>query len=277
VVPHDGYYGTRRLLDLLGPRGITYAAVDMADVGEVERELGAAPSILWAETPTNPFLRVFDLERLAETARACDAPLVVDNTTATAVLQKPLDLGAVATVTSLTKASSGHSDVVLGAVATRDEALLESLATWRQAGGAIPGPFEAWTALRGLRTLPLRIARQSQNALALARRLAAHPRVRSIHYPGTEQATLALAERQMRGGFGPLLSFELDGTAADAEAVVRRSRLVRPATSFGGIESTWERRARWASERAPESLIRLSAGIEEEEALVVDVLGALEG
>ena len=277
VVPHDGYYGMRKLLDLLHPRGITYVSVDMADAGEVERELGAAPSILWAETPTNPFLRVFDLDRLAQVAGACDAPLVVDNTTATPVLQEPLEHGALATITSLTKSSSGHSDVVLGAVATRDGDLLKSLTAWRQAGGGIPGPFEAWTALRGLRTLGLRIARQSENALALARRLLDHPRVRVVHYPGIEQTTLELAQRQMQGGFGPLLSFELDGSAEDAEAVVRRSRLVRPATSFGGVESTWERRGRWPSETAPDGLIRLSAGIEDERELVADVLRALEG
>jgi cystathionine beta-lyase/cystathionine gamma-synthase len=121
------------------------------------------------------------------------------------------------------------------------------------------------------------MARQSRNAMALARRLRDHPRVLAVHYPGVEETTLALAERQMQGGFGPLLSFELEGTAEDAEAAVRRSRRVRPATSFGGVESTWERRARWASETAPENLIRLSAGIEDEDELVADVVQALDG
>jgi cystathionine beta-lyase/cystathionine gamma-synthase len=276
VVPHDGYYGLRRLLELLAPRGFETVAVDCADLDQVAKALAAAPSVLWAETPTNPFLRVFDLEALAALAREHDAPLLVDNTTATAALQRPLELGASATLTSLSKSSSGHSDLILGAVGTRDPELLARVGEWRQAGGGIAGPFEAWNALRGVRTLPLRIARQSESALAIAMRLREHPRVRHVHYPGTDQATLDLARRQMPNGFGPLLSFELDGNAAAAEALVRRSRIVRPATSFGGVESTWERRARWSSETAPESLIRMSAGIEETAALVEDVLRALE-
>jgi len=277
VVPHDCYYGLRRLLQLLAERGIETVAVDCADTDAVASALAAGPSILWTESPTNPFLRVFDLTALAALARAHDAPLVVDNTTATAALQRPLDLGATATLTSLSKSTSGHSDVILGAVGTRDADLLQRVTTWRQAGGGIAGPFEAWTALRGVRTLALRIARQSENALALARRLLDHPRVRHVHYPGTTAATLELARTQMPHGFGPLLSFELDGSAAEAEAVLRRSTVIRPATSFGGVESTWERRARWPSETAPESLIRLSAGIEDPDVLVADVERALEG
>jgi cystathionine beta-lyase/cystathionine gamma-synthase len=156
-------------------------------------------------------------------------------------------------------------------VTTRDEELHQRVATWRQAGGGIPGPFEAWTALRGLKTLPLRIARQSGSALALARHLLAHPRVRRVHYPGIEEETLPVAHAQMKGGFGPLLSFELDGDAHEAERVVHSSRHIRPATSFGGVESTWERRARWASETAPEGLIRLSVGIEEPGLLIGDL------
>jgi len=277
VVAQDGYYGFRRLTELLAPRGLVTVRVDLADPGEVERELSAAPSILWAETPTNPFLRVFDLQLLAELARAAGAPLVVDNTTATPVLQQPLDLGADATLTSLTKATSGHADVVLGSVATRDELLLERIGAWRQAGGGIAGPFEAWLALRGMRTLELRVLRQSESALTIARWLAAHPRVRRVHYPGTCAETLALARRQMPRGFGPLLSFEYDGDAAATEALIHRSRRFRPATSFGGLESSWERRARWTSESAPESLVRMSVGIEGAGALQADLEQALAG
>jgi cystathionine gamma-synthase len=275
VLPSDGYYGTRKLAALLATRGIETVLVDQADPDRIERALSGGNAILWCETPTNPFLRVFDLERLAGLARAHGSPLVVDNTTATAVLQRPLDLGATATITSLTKAASGHSDVILGAVATRDQRLLERLNAWRSGGGGIAGPFEAWLALRGLRTLPLRIERQSNTALALARHLSGHPRVRRVHYPGLEPATLALASRQMPRGFGPLLSFELDGDAQSAEKVVRAARHIRPATSFGGVESSWERRARWSSETAPESLIRLSVGLEEPDDLRADLDRAL--
>jgi cystathionine beta-lyase/cystathionine gamma-synthase len=197
--------------------------------------------------------------------------MVVDNTVATGMLQQPLELGATASLCSLTKSSSGHSDLVLGAVITRDEDLLAELRSWRATGGGIAGPFESWLALRGLKTLPLRIGRQSDNALAIARHLAAHPSVRAVHYPGTGQATLAVARRQMPRGFGPLLSFELDADAAAADAVVASSRLILPATSFGGVESSWERRARWPAETAPEALIRLSAGIEPAADLIADI------
>jgi cystathionine gamma-synthase len=277
LIPGDGYYGFRRLLDLLAPLGFETVRVDLADAGEVERELGARPSILWAESPTNPFLRVFDLALLGELARAAGAPFVVDNTTATAALQLPLDLGADATLTSLTKAASGHSDVVLGSLATRDAALSERAAAWRQAGGGIAGPMEAWLALRGLRTLELRARRQSESALAIARALAGNPRVRRVHYPGTCRETLELATRQMPHGFGPLLAFEYDGDAAATEALIRRSNRFRPATSFGGTHSSWERRARWKSESAPESLVRVSVGLEDPRALIEDLEQALAG
>ena len=275
VVPHDGYYGFRRLTEMLASRGLEAVPVDMADPGEVERELGAGPSILWAETPTNPFLRVFDLRLLADLARAAQAPMVVDNTTATAALQQPLELGADATLTSLTKSTSGHSDVVLGSVATRDAMLLERVGAWRQAGGGIAGPMEAWLALRGVQTLQLRIRRQSESALALARWLAEHDKVQRVHYPGTEPETLELATRQMPAGFGPLLSFEYDGDAAATEALIGRSRRFRPATSFGGVDSSWERRARWSSESAPENLVRVSVGIEPLEDLRADLSAIL--
>jgi cystathionine gamma-synthase len=271
LLPGDGYYNIRVLAEQLRPHGAVPVPVDLLDLAAVERELDRGPALLWAETPTNPLLRVADLTALAGLAAAAGAPLVVDNTVATGLLQRPLDPGAVATMTSLTKSASGHADVLLGAAATRDPDLLARLRSWRAVGGGIPGPFESWLVLRGLRTLALRAQRQSENALALARHLAGHPRVRAVHYPGTTAATLATAQRQMPRGFGPLLSFEIDGGAAAADAVVAASRLILPATSFGGVESAWERRARWSSETAPESLIRLSAGIEPAADLLADV------
>jgi cystathionine beta-lyase/cystathionine gamma-synthase len=278
VLPSDGYYGTRVLADRLRPYGLVPVHIDQQDLAAVEGALGPAlaPSVLWAETPTNPLLRVTDLARLGEIARAAGVPMVVDNTVATGVLQRPLDWGAAASLYSLTKASSGHSDLLLGAVVTRDQELLGELRAWRSAGGGIPGPFEAWLALRGLKTLPLRISRQAQNAQAIADHLAAHPRVRAVHYPGLLTGPArTTAARQMPDGFGPLLSFELDSAKA-ADAVVASSALIVPATSFGGVESSWERRARWASETAPEGLIRLSAGVEPAADLITDIDRALE-
>src|SRR5437763_150029 len=192
------------------------------------------------------------------------------------------DAGATASLYSLTKAISGHSDVILGAVVSRDAGLLADVRAWRSSGGGIPGPFEAWLALRGLKTLPLRIARQSASALAIAGYLAGHPRVSTVHYPGldgpgVDKAISELARRQMPDGFGPLLSVEVRPDSADAaDKVVASSRLILPATSFGGVESTWERRARWPAETAPAGLIRLSVGVEPAADLITDIDHALE-
>jgi cystathionine gamma-synthase len=279
VFPADGYYNTRALAAKLRPHGARAVAVDLLDLAAVERALGdgaqpPGPAVLWAETPTNPLLRVADLAALGSLAAAAAAPFVVDNTVATGLLQQPLAFGAVASVYSLTKSVSGHSDVLGGAVVTADAALARELRDWRTAGGGIPGPFESWLVLRGMKTLPLRIARQSQNALAIAGFLARHPRVTAVYYPGLDPGAATL--RQMPRGSGPLLSFELAGTAADADAVVAAARLIVPATSFGGVESSWERRGRWAAETAPETLIRLSAGIEPIEDLLADIEAALD-
>jgi cystathionine beta-lyase/cystathionine gamma-synthase len=276
ILPSDGYYGTRALAQRLRPHGSVPVCVDQRDLRAVERELSGSRSVLWAETPTNPLLQVADLARLAGLAAASGAPMVVDNTVATGLLQRPLDWGATASLCSLTKAISGHSDVIAGAVVSRDAGLLAELRAWRASGGGIPGPFEAWLALRGLKTLPLRIARQSQSALAIARHLAGHPRVTAVHYPGLDTAAAEVVGRQMPGGCGPLLSFEIAGGAREADAVVGGSRLILPATSFGGVESTWERRARWPGERAPDGLIRLSAGVEPAADLISDIDTALK-
>ncbi len=282
VLPEDGYYGGRVLADRLRPHSTRPVPVDLRDLAAVERELTAAPSVLWAETPTNPLLRVADLSRLGALAALAGAPMIVDNTVATGLLQRPLDAGATASLYSLTKAISGHSDVILGAVVSRDAGLLADVRAWRSSGGGIPGPFEAWLALRGLKTLPLRIARQSASALAIAAHLAGHPRVTAVHYPGIDRpgidkATSELARRQMPDGFGPLLSFEVIPDSADAaDKVVASSRLILPATSFGGVESTWERRARWPAETAPAGLIRLSVGVEPAADLITDIDHALE-
>jgi cystathionine beta-lyase/cystathionine gamma-synthase len=281
LLPDDGYYNVRALAEKLRPHGAAAVPVNLLDLAAVERAAGERPSVLWAETPTNPLLRVCDLAALGAIAAAAEAPFVVDNTVATGLLQRPLDSGAVASVYSMTKAISGHSDVLGGAVVSRDAALLAAVRDWRTTGGGIPGPFEAWLVLRGMKTLPLRVARMSDNAMTIARFLSGHPRVRAVHYPGVTAATLEVARQQMGGGFGPLLSFELrgadggPGTAAEADAVIAAGELIVPATSFGGVESNWERRSRWAGETAPPSLIRLSAGIEPAEDLLADIEEAL--
>ena len=275
LVPVDGYYNARVLAGKLRPHGAVPVPVDLQDPASVERELGTGSSVLWAESPTNPLLRVADLAALGRLAAAAGAPMIVDNTVATGLLQRPLELGAIASLCSLTKSASGHSDLILGAVMTREAGLAAELRSWRSLGGGIAGSMEAWLATRGLKTLPLRIERQSANALAIAQQLTGHARIRAVHYPGLDGPGLAVARAQMPRGFGPLLSFELDGTAAEADAVVAAARLIIPASSFGGVESTWERRGRWPGESAPESLIRLSAGIEPAADLIADISAAL--
>jgi cystathionine beta-lyase/cystathionine gamma-synthase len=271
LLPADGYYNARVLAAKLLPYGAQPVLIDLQDLGQVERELRRGPALLWAESPTNPLLRVADLTALAGLASAAGAPMIVDNTVATGMLQRPLDLGAVASLCSLTKSAAGHSDVILGAVLTRDQALLAQLRTWRTLGGGIAGPMETWLALRSLKTMPLRVERQSATALAIASHLTSHPKVTAVHYPGTCAPTLELARRQMPQGFGPLLSFEVEGGAAAADAVIAAARLIVPATSFGGAETTWERRGRWVGEAAPEALIRLSAGLEPVGDLIADI------
>jgi cystathionine beta-lyase/cystathionine gamma-synthase len=273
VFPADGYYNTRALAGRLRPHGARAVAVDLLDLGAVASALAAGPAVLWAETPTNPLLRVADLAALASLASSAGAPFVVDNTVATGLLQQPLDFGAVASVYSLTKSVSGHSDVLGGAVVTRDAALASAVLSWRTDGGAIPGPFESWLVLRGLKTLDLRISRACASALAVAEFLSSHPRVTAVHYPGLSPSPAAV--KQLPRGFGPLLSFEVSGTAADADAVVAAARLIVPATSFGGVESSWERRARWPAETAPDTLIRMSCGIEPVGDLLADLSAAL--
>jgi cystathionine beta-lyase/cystathionine gamma-synthase len=275
LLPQDGYYNARALAEQLQPRGAVPVYVDQDNLAMIEHELAAGRAVLWAESPTNPLLRVADLGALARLAAAADAPLVVDNTVATGLLQQPLELGAVASLCSLTKAASGHSDVLAGAVLTRDADLVAQLRGWRSLGGGVLGPMEAWLALRGLKTLPLRIERQSATAQTIAAHLATHPRVTAVHYPGSRPETLALARAQMPRGFGPLLSFEVDGGATAADAVVAAATLIAPATSFGGVESTWERRGRWPGESAPPGLIRLSVGIEPAPDLIADIDRAL--
>ena len=275
VMPAEGYFSTRTLANRLRPNGVEPVYVDLQDLAKVERELAAGPSVLWAETPTNPLpsgRRPGRARRARGRRRRPDGRRQHGGdrrAPATALV------GGGASLYSLTKGASGHADVILGEPVAREESLLEKLLGWRDVGGGVAGPFEAWLALRGLRTLALRIRHQSESALAIAQHLASHSRVATVHYPGFEPSTRAVAVKQMPDGFGPLLSFEVAGTAADADAIVAGSQLILPATSFGGFESTWERRARWSAETAPESLIRLSVGLERVEDLIEDVDASL--
>lgn len=281
VAPEDAYNGTRRLLADLESRGrITPVLVDPTHLGETARACEGA-ALLWLESPSNPMMRVSDLEALAAVGRGAGALVVADNTFATPLLQRPLELGCDLVVHSVTKLLAGHSDVVMGAAVVgpggHQDRLLAALHDRRVLHGAVPGPLEAFLALQGVRTLAVRMERAQANAAELARRLSTHPAVTGVLYPGLEHHPgHALARRQMHGGFGTMLSFTVAGGAPAADAVCAAVRLCTPATSLGGVETLIERRARYAGEElTPRDLLRLSVGIEDVEDLWEDLAAAL--
>ena len=262
VAPRHAYLGSVGQLGDLESRGrIRSTLVDIADTDAVIAELEDA-AILWIESPTNPALEVADVETLVRAGHEAGARVVVDNTFATPLLQKPLELGADIVLHSVTKFLAGHSDIVMGALVVRDPALYDVLKGRRDLIGAIPGTLEAWLALRGLRTLHLRVERAQANAQELVRRLEAHPAVGEVRYPG----------------MGGIVSIVLAQGAMAADLLCHRTRLWIHATSLGGVESTLERRRRWKAEPAtiPEGLVRLSVGIEDVDDLWADLETALD-
>jgi cystathionine gamma-lyase len=273
VLPSDGYYVTRALArEDLAARGIEVREVPTA--GSYREALPGARLVL-LETPANPGLDVCDLPAVVAEAHAAGALVAVDNTTATPLGQRPLEHGADFSVSSDTKAMTGHSDLLLGHVAVTDAGLYERLRTWRTRTGGLPGPFETWLAHRSLGTLDLRLARQAENARALADALAGHPAVTGLRYPGRPgDPAYAVAVRQMRR-FGGVLSFTL-ASAGAVERFVAASALVASATSFGGLHSTVDRRAQWGGDVVADGFVRLSAGCEDTADLVEDVTAALD-
>lgn len=273
VLPSDGYYLTRALAaEELAPLGVPVREVPTAGPWPDEVFDGAALVLL--ETPSNPGLDVCDIAALAVRAHTEGALLAVDNTTATPLGQRPLELGADVVVASDTKALAGHSDLVLGHLSCASPELTARLAVLRNRGGAVPGPFETWLAHRGLGTLDLRLSRQASNAEALAVALRAHPAVRGVRWPGLpDDPAYPVASRQMRR-FGGVLAFELPSAEA-TNRFVAASTLVASATSFGGLATTVDRRARWGDRVGP-GFLRMSAGCEDTTDLVTDVLNALD-
>jgi cystathionine gamma-lyase len=276
VVPRDGYPGVTSIATAqLRPRGIEVRVV-ATDEAAIRAALAGA-SLVWIETPSNPGLDVLDVPALADAAHAAGALLAVDNTLATPLLQRPLQLGADISIASASKGLTGHSDLVLGYVATADPGRAEALRHWRGLTGAIAGPFETWLAHRSLATLDVRHERQCANALALAQALAARSDVRDVRYPGLPaHPAHALAARSYGGvRFGSVLCFDL-GTEGRAQAFLQASRLIAEATSFGGVHSSAERRLRWGIDDVSPGFIRLSAGIEDPADLVADARAALD-
>ncbi|MFF1484932.1 cystathionine gamma-lyase [Streptomyces sp. NPDC058319] len=273
VLPDDGYQALPLARDQLEAYGIEVRTAPTG--GDAQLEVLDGARLLWIESPSNPGLDVCDIRRLAEAAHARGALVAVDNTLATPLGQRPLDLGADFSVASGTKQLTGHGDILLGYVTGRDRPAMAAVRRWRKIVGAIPGPMEAWLAHRSIATLQLRVARQNTSALAVAEALRGRPEVTGLRYPGLpDDPAHAIASRQMRR-FGCVVSFVLP-TRARAERFLDALRLVDDATSFGGVRSTAERRGRWGGDAVPEGFIRLSVGAEDPADLVADVLRALD-
>ena len=272
VIPSDGYYTTRLLASgFLEPFGVTVTEVPTLAMAEADLT-GAA--VVFIETPSNPGLDVCDIAAIAARTHAAGGVLVVDNTTMTPLLQRPLDLGADVVVAADTKAPAGHSDVLFGHVASRDAALLARVRDWRKLSGAVPGAFEAWLVMRGLETLEVRLERMCASAGVIAARLAGDNRVSAVRYPGLpDDASFALARHQM-SGFGFLIGFELPDAAA-AERFLSACPYIAQTTSFGGTHTAGERRARWGDPVA-EGFVRLSVGCEPLEPLWKAISAALD-
>jgi cystathionine gamma-synthase len=280
VFPDDMYYANRIIARDLFPRwGLTSTAVDGADLGAIEAAMTAATRLVWAESPSNPLMKVVDLAKLAELAHARGAELLVDGTFATPALQQPLALGADVVLHSTTKYLGGHSDVQGGAlVFKRQGETHQRLIELRSLLGAVASPFNSWLVLRGLRTLAVRVERQSANAAALASALEGHPRLLAVHYPGlTAHRGHSIARRQMRA-FGGMLSIQVAGGRAAALAVASRVKLFLNATSLGGAESLIEHRAssEGAGSTTSEDLLRISVGLEHAQDLIDDMRQALD-
>jgi cystathionine gamma-synthase len=278
VVSSHSYSGTAaRLRDLEAAGRVVVRLVQIDDVDAVAAACEGA-AVLWIETPTNPALEVCDLAAATAAAHRHGVMTVCDNTFATPLLQRPLELGVDVVVHSATKALAGHSDVLLGAVVTADDDLLARLLRVRTLVGAIPGPLDAYLGLRGMRTLALRLRQAQASALELAVRLQSHPAVRNVRYPGLPDDPGHLVAAKQMDGFGTIVSFETVGSSAETDAMCHRSRVVIHATSLGGVETSWERRRRWIEERPdiPETLIRLSVGIEDVDDLWTDLSKALD-
>lgn len=275
VIPSDGYYTARALAeDRFGAWGVEVRHAPTPD--DAQGRLLEGARLLWIETPTNPGLDVCDVAALAEAARDAGALVALDNTTATVLGQRPLALGADFSVASDTKALTGHGDLVLGHVAVRDADWAARLRAWRSQTGAIPGPMEVWLAHRSLGTLDVRFSRMCRSAQALAELLRRTPSVQSVRYPGlSDDPAHAVAAGQM-SRFGSVVSFDLVGQS-EADQFLRSCALVREATSFGGLQTTAERRARWGGDAVSDGFVRLSVGCEDEADLLDDVAAALAG
>lgn len=283
IAPDDVYHGTRtQLRELLARWGLSHSLVDLTDLDAVRAAITPSTRLIWAETPSNPLLKISDIAGLADIARGAGAALAVDSTFATPAIQQPLALGADLVMHSTTKYLGGHSDVLGGAVIARDggSELFARVRDVQTKGGSVPSPFDCWLLQRSIATLPLRVRAQTANAQAIAEFLASRRQVEVVHYPGLPQhAGHALARRQMPGGFGAMLSFQVRGGREAALAVAAAVAIFTRATSLGGVESLIEHRAsvEGTHTTTPQNLLRMSVGLEHADDLIADLGQALGG
>jgi len=284
---HDLYGGTWRLFEKVRrpASGLEFSFVDLANVDAARAAVTERTKMIWVETPTNPMLQLVDITAMAELARECGAWLVVDNTFATPMLQRPLELGADIVVHSVTKYLNGHSDMVGGAVAVRDDELAEKIGFIQNSSGGVQGPFDSFLVMRGVKTLALRMKAHCENAARIAEWLSKHPKVEKVIYPGLDShPQKALAERQM-DGFGGMVSFDIGGDLDRARRFLENTRLFALAESLGGVESLVNHPAIMTHGSVPkdrrevlgitDTLIRLSVGIEDIDDLIADLDSAL--
>jgi cystathionine gamma-synthase len=280
IAPDDAYYGTSILLNThLRDWGLKSTQVDMRDLKAVERAVTPATKLIWGETPSNPMLHVTDIRALAAIAKQAGAVLAFDNTWATPLLQRPLELGADVVMHSLTKYLSGHSDVLAGALVFREaSALFETARTMQREGGSVPSPFECWLTLRGLQTFPYRVRAHSENAQRVAEFLSRQPKIGAVHYPGLPSHPGHKIAASQMSSFGGMLSIQIKGGQAEAFKVCAAVKLFTHATSLGGPHSLIEHRAsvEGPTTKSPANLLRLSIGLEHPDDLIEDLEQALK-
>ena len=286
VAPEDMYGGTYRLFaHVLTPMNIEFTFVDAANLHDVEKAIRPTTKMIWLETPTNPLLKIFDIQAVADISRKHNTLLVVDNTFATPYFQQPLKLGANIVVHSTTKYINGHSDIIGGLVVTNDKLLNDKISFYQKAIGAIPSPFDSWLTLRGVRTLAIRMRQHEENAWAVASFLRQHTRVQETFYPGFEKHPNYHIARKQMTGFGGLVSFKINGGYNEVKSFCDKLEIFHLADSLGGVESLVNYSTKMTHETFPielkekigitENLIRVSVGIEDKEDLINDLKQAL--
>ena len=281
IIPDDCYHGTRNLVEKFFSRWqVNFSEVNMTDTNNVAAEINADTKLIWMETPSNPQLKISDIGAMIALGKKHKITVACDNTFATSLLQKPLDMGADFVMHSSTKFFSGHSDVLGGVVVIKEKSeISERLREYQQIAGAVPSPFDCWLLNRSLSTFPIRIPLQCSNAMALAQHLSVHPKIEKVFYPGLPTHTNhAIAAKQMLGGFGSILSVLVKGDKEDAMRFAGRLKIFKHATSLGGVESLVEHRrtAEGAHPISPDNLLRVSVGIEYIDDLVNDLMQALK-